>query len=154
MTNAELDAIVERLSGLPYWVVDFLPAQAPADRGQYAAVERYFLEPEHLASLRERLAHVLLRLNCYQNLWVSTDCAGEWVRNPDPHELAGLVSACVPLGDGPRQVSIMVGEGEALLTLDADDLYATLYGPSSRLLDLVQALAQTEGLCVWQPPRE
>lgn len=152
MTNAELDAQVERMLELPYWAIDFLPVQAPERAGNYAAVERYFLEPERVVPLRERLAHVLLRLNCYHDIWV---CAGTdgWAHNPDPQTLVNLLSACVPAGDGPRWVNVLVGECDALLMLDAGDLYATLYGPSGSLLDLVPALAQTEGLCVWQPPQ-
>ena len=152
MTNTELDARVERMLEQPYWVIDFLPAQAPERAGNYAGVERYFLKPELVVPLRERLAHVLLRLNCYHDIWT---CAGTdgWAHNPDPQTLVDLLSACVPVGDGPRWVNVLVGECDALLTLDAGDLYATLYGPSGSLLDLVRALAQTEGLCVWQPPQ-
>ena len=68
--------------------------------------------------------------------------------------LVDLLSACVPAEGGPRRINVLVGDGEALLTLDSDDLCATLYGPSPRMLDLVRTLAQTGGLCVWQPPQE
>ena len=154
MKSPELDARAELLLELPYWIVDFLPERAPADQGQYSAVERYFLEPAQVADLRARLAHVLLRLNCYHDLWVWSDVDPTWTRNPAPHELVDLLSACVPAEGGPRRINVLVGDGEALLTLDSDDLCATLYGPSPWLLDLVRTLAQTEGLCVWQPPQE
>ena len=40
------DMMGELLEG-PYWIVDILPEQVPADAaGQYFAVERYFLQPE------------------------------------------------------------------------------------------------------------
>ena len=37
-----------------------------------------------------------------------------------------------------------------MIASDPDDTYLTLYGPDDMLLDLVRALAASEGLFVWK----
>ena len=60
---------------LPYWVVDILPEQVPGgSRGQYFAVEQFYLQPTRMADLHRRFADMLLKLNCYDDFAVySTD---------------------------------------------------------------------------------
>ena len=44
---------VEELLQTPYWIVDILPAQVPADSaGQYFAVEKYLRQKERLAEIK------------------------------------------------------------------------------------------------------
>ena len=72
------DMMGELLEG-PYWIVDILPEQVPADAaGQYFAVERYFLRPERIIPLRRKYAELLLRLNCYVDMAVSFDSCASW----------------------------------------------------------------------------
>ena len=44
-----------------------------------------------------------------------------------------------------------VNEGDALITLDGDDAYATCYCASEALLSLIRRLASANGLFVWDP---
>ena len=54
---------------MPYWIIDILPAQVPRDAaGQYFAVERWFLQPERLAEIKEKHLRVILKLNCYRSI--------------------------------------------------------------------------------------
>ena len=58
----------------PYWIVDILPFQVPADSpGQYFAVEEYYLQKPRWQTLRRKYLEILLKLNCYFDLQVTTD---------------------------------------------------------------------------------
>ena len=77
---------IESLLEKPYWLIDVLPKQVPAgSAGQYFNVERYFLS--RLNEFSRKFARVLIRLNWYYDLTVSTD--GEsWILNGSPEDLA------------------------------------------------------------------
>ena len=60
---------IEELLQAPYWIVDILPAQVPADSpGQYFAVEKYFLQERQLAEIKQKHIQLILKLNCYRDL--------------------------------------------------------------------------------------
>ena len=74
--------IIENLLSKPYWLIDVLPKQVPAgSAGQYFKAERYFLS--WLDEISWKFARILIRLNCYYDLQMSTD--GEsWILNASP----------------------------------------------------------------------
>ena len=46
---------IDDLLQTPYWIIDILPMQVPADSpGQFFAVERYYLAEERMALRRSR----------------------------------------------------------------------------------------------------
>ena len=144
MTNSEK---LEELLGAPYWVIDVLPVQVPKDSaGRFFAVERYWLEGPQAGQLRQRFLNVLLKLNCYVGLLVVRGESDDWARNPAPNRLAAWVN------EPTVGLSMLVDGQDTLITL-GDDINMTLYNPSEELLSLVQQLAQSEGLFVWQPPQ-
>ena len=64
--------LIENLLSKPYWLIDVLPKQVPAgSAGQYFKAERYFLS--WFDEISRKFARVLIRLNCYYDLQVSTD---------------------------------------------------------------------------------
>ena len=137
---------IESLLEKPYWLIDVLPKQVPAgSAGQYFKVEQYFLSL--IDEISRRFARILIRLNCYYDLKMSTD--GEtWIRNASPGDLARRFEESV-VSHSP--LSILIGSDEALVTFSGDDHYMTLYNPDEELLDLVRQCAQAEGLFVWGP---
>ena len=138
--------IIDFLLSKPYWLIDVLPKQVPAgSAGQYFRVEEYFLS--RLDEIRRRFARVLIRLNCYYDLQVSTD--GEaWILNESPEDLVRRFEESI-VSHSP--LSILVGSDEALLTFSGDDHYMTLYNPDEELLELARQCADAEGLFVWGP---
>ena len=63
---------IEELLEQPYYVMDILPRQVPADSGgQYFKVEEYYLKD--MGRLCRQYADVLLKLNCYYDLAFSHD---------------------------------------------------------------------------------
>ena len=138
--------IIENLLSKPYWLIDVLPKQVPAgSAGQYFKAERYFLS--WLDEISRKFARILIRLNCYCDLHVSTD--GEsWILNGSPGDLARRFEESAA---SLSPLSILIGSDDVLLTFSGDDHYMTLYNPDEELLELVNQCAQAEGLFVWGP---
>ena len=144
------DLMGELLEG-QYWIVDILPEQVSADAaGQYFAVERYFLQPERIASLRRKYAEILLRLNCYYDMVVSFDSCASWEINPDPENFVERVAGL----SGNNFLRAVFEQQNAMIDYDHNETYLTLYDPGSALLEKVRALAIAEGLFIWSPPQE
>ena len=140
---------IEDLLERPYFIVDILPMQVPADGGgQYFKVEQYYLRD--IRRLCRQYADVLLKLNCYYDLAFSHD-AEHWQVNPTPEMLVRMVKAC--LSDEPTEACLYVTmkESTMLLTLQRDATHMTLYNPADGPLQLIRQLAQTVGLFVWKP---
>ena len=52
---------IEELLQTPCWVVDFLPRQVPVDSaGQYFSVEKYYLEKERMAAIKQKHIELVL----------------------------------------------------------------------------------------------
>lgn len=141
------DRITEQLLEKPYWVIDFLPKQVPQDsRGQFFAVECYYLdEPRHGRFCRQ-LADVLLKLNCYHDLTVNYGGDG-WVKNPKPETLAEWITQALHNG----HLCALIDDGGALITVSSGNTNLTLYNPSPTLLELTRQLASAASLFLWQP---
>ena len=137
---------IESLLEKPYWLIDVLPKQVPAgSAGLYFKVERYFLS--RLDEICRKFARILIRLNCYCDLQVSTD--GEaWILNESPEDLVRRFEESIAFHS---PLSILVGSDEALITFSGDDHYMTLYNPDEEILELVRQCALAEGLFVWGP---
>ena len=144
------DEMMGNLLDGPYWIVDILPEQVPANAsGQYFAVERYFLQPERITSVRRKYAELLLQLNCYYDMTVSFDSCASWKTNPDPEEFAERV---VKLS-GNDFLRAVFAEQNAMIDYDHNDTCMTVYDPNSSLLDTIEALATAKGFFVWSPPQ-
>ena len=144
------DMMGELLEG-PYWIVDILPEQVPADAaGQYFAVERYFLQRSRIVPLRRKYAEILLRLNCYYDMAASFDSCASWEMNPDPETFAARVAGL----SGNEFLRVVFAQQNAMIDYDRNDTYLTVYDPGASLLDKVRALAAAEGLFLWSPPQD
>ena len=131
----------------PCWIVDILPKQVPKDSpGQYFAVEEYYLREPRISEIRRKYAEILLKLNCYYDLRISTDYGNVWDVKPLPERLE---DAIINIGNG--SFFAVFEEERSLIVLNGDDTYMTVYDPSERMLDILKQLAAAEGLFVWQP---
>ncbi len=142
-----MDNVIEQYLEMPYWVVDSLPQRVPeGDNGQYFKLENYLI---HKMNLAQRLANILVKLNCYEDFEVTCD-NGTTTFNPSPETLTKWVGECFT---APARLLILLPKAHTLLTL-GDDTYMTVYNPDGRLLALITALARAEGLFVWQPEQD
>jgi len=126
--------MIDELLQKPYWIVDILPERVEKDsKGQYFAVEKYFLENQ-LAEIKQKHISLVLKLNCYMDVEI------EGEQNPPPAKIAEVMRS--------QFVYILVGEG--MILSEPDDTHLTVFNPDERLLGLVEKLAQAEGLFVWK----
>ena len=129
---------VEELLQSPYWIIDILPSQVPADSpGQYFAVEKYFLQGERLEEIKQKHIDLVLKLNCYRDISIDD----ETEINPSPQHIAGEMKK--------RYLYIMVDE--SMILSEPDDTHLTVFDPDPQLLELIRQIAPGEGLYVWKP---
>ena len=133
-----MERTIEELFETPCRVVDILPAQVPRhSSGQYFAVEKYFLQKDRLAQIKQKHINVLLKLNCYRQL----SFYGEEGANPPPERIAEAVQT--------RRVCIL--SGESLIVSEPDETWLTVFNADEALLRLLGILAAAEGLFLWDP---
>ena len=129
---------IDELLEMPYWIVDILPKQVPADSpGQYFAVEEYYLTEPRLSAVKQKHIDLLLKLNCYRSVVMDE----ETEPNPPPEKIAEAMRV--------RYVTFMTEE--ALIVSQPDETWLTVFHPDDALLELIRTLAKGEGLYVWQP---
>lgn len=129
---------IEELLQCPYWIVDILPSQVPADSpGQYFAVEKYFLQGERIEEIKQKHIDLILKLNCYRDISIGDEAA----INPLPTHIA----------DEMKKRYLYIMTGESMILSEPDDTHLTVFNPDSQLLELIRQLASGEGLFVWQP---
>ena len=76
---------IDELLQKPYWIIDILPEQVPADSpGQYFAVEKYFLGKEQLDRIKQKHIDLILKLNCYRSISINE----EEECDPSPERIA------------------------------------------------------------------
>jgi len=141
----------ERLLDSPYRVIDILPRQAPvAGGGCWFAVEQYLMEHPQIDGLYSRFARLMLKLSCYYGPVVYDPEGDVWIEAPEPAELVRRVAACASTGRD-RYVHVLFPAEDALLTLEGDDVYMTLYAPEGELQETAAQLAAAEGLFLRRP---
>ena len=139
---------IEEYLNKPYWVIDILPKQVPADsRGQYFRIEKYFLEHPQIDIIYRKFTNILLKLNCYEDIDVSLD-GDEWIANPAPNELEAALLKCMA---DKQMFYIILKSADVMITVSGDDNYMTVYNPTEEILELIGSLAVSEGLFMWKP---
>ena len=138
---------IEEYLNNPYWVIDILPKQVPADgKGQYFRIEKFFLEHPQIDNIYRKFTNILLKLNCYEDINVSYD-GEDWITNPAPHELEAALLKCMA---DKQMLYIILKSADVLITVSGDDTYMTVYNPTEEVLELIRSLACSEGLIVWR----
>ena len=125
---SKIDELIEK----PCYLIDIFPCTVPETPDR-----RYF--------------NLLLKLYCYYDFWVS---AGEkLVKNPEPELLAEWIWHCFE--GGWREwdyINMILPACNAMVILNGDDLYMTLYNPDKQLLNMISLLAEAEGFFVYKAP--
>lgn len=138
--------MIEALLNKPYWVIDILPEQVPDNSaGQYFAIEKYYLQQPGITDIHNRFTDILLKLNCYSDFLVCSPDQDKQICNPEPEKLASWINM------EQKDLCIVLAGEEALITLNHDDTYMTIYNPSGALINRLRNLALAHGLFLWQP---
>lgn len=129
---------IDELLQTPYWIIDILPEQVPSESaGQYFAVERYFLSEPQLAALKQKHINVVLKLNCYRDVFIDEEASA----NPSPDAIA----------EAMRKRYVIIRVDDSMIVSEPDDTHMTLFNPGEQLLELVKTISASEGLFVWKP---
>jgi hypothetical protein len=143
----ERDLTLEEYLNKPYWVIDILPKQVPADgKGQYFRFDKYFLEHPQIDNIYRKFTTILLKLNCYEDIDVSHN-GEEWITNPAPHELEAALLKCMA---DKQMIYIILRSADVLITVSSDDTYMTVYNPTEEMTELIGSLVRSEGLFMWK----
>ena len=136
--------IVGRYLELPYWIIDVFPKQVTEEHSkQYFKVEKYYLSNPHIDELCKRYVKMLIKLSCYTDMAVILP-TGEKVDDSSPETIERLIFARKPF-------FVLLRSADAMIYINGEDTYLTLYNAKAELLELVRALTASEGLFVWQP---
>ena len=137
---------IEEYLNKPYWVIDILPKQVPADgRGQFFKIEKYYLEHPQIDIIYKKFTHILLKLNCYNDIEISSD-GDKWFADPAPHELE---TALLKSMAEKQMLYIILKSTDIMITVSGDDTYMTVYNPTEESIELICSLAVSEGLFMW-----
>ena len=130
----------------PIYVIDPLPAPAPAGRGRFSPVEDYWRGTKEYRRLYRKFFRLLLKVNCYYDFKVSF--GEKWAANPSPEKLAGWVKDCTR---GQKDyLNIFLDSDQSMILLNGDALSLAVYSPGKKLRRLLEQLAQSEGLFFWR----
>lgn len=138
--NIIIDEYLEK----PYWVIDVLPKQVPANsRGQFFTIEQHFLSDKQAECRFRQFCNILTKLNCYEDIAVCDTSEG-WALNPHPAELERWLLE-------RKSLFVFIEASDAMITINGDDIYMTVYNPDEPLLTMLGVLATSEGLFLWKP---
>ena len=140
---------IDELMAKPYWIIDLLPKQVPANSaGQYFKVEQFFLKK--IETLVRKYCNIILKMNCFCDISLSHN-GDEWVTNPDPETMESRIGACLNKKPTEQTLYIRISSDSTLMVLERDCTYMTIYNPTEELLGMLRMLASSEGLFVWKP---
>ena len=137
---AKIDELIDK----PCYLIDIFPRKVPEtpDR-RYFEVEEIL--QKNRRDLDEKFCRLLLKLYCYYDFWVAAGT--EVAVNPEPERLAEWIRHCFE-GDWRERdyINIILPGCNAMVILNGDDLYMSVYHPDGRLMELISQLAGAEGL--------
>lgn len=136
----------------PYRIVDILPGRTPERfAAAYSALEKHcFRNPE--ADLPyTRFLNLIVKLGCYCEIAVCRTDDESLLCSPEPEY---LLAAFRELAENRRGGLHFIIDGRLLMTLDAGDLYMTVYGSCPRIMRRIRQLSRSEGLFVWKKHRK
>ena len=140
----EEEAIIDKYLSKPYWIIDVLPMQVPANgEGQYFRIEEYVRLSSLMETISRKFLALLVKINCYEAMDLFHAVDG-WEHNPAPERL----EQCLMAHDS---LHVLFASMDSLISISGDDSYMTLYTSDEKVVELLRPLAASVGLFVWQP---
>ena len=147
---ATLDITVERLLEDDYWIIDILPSQIPIEKqAEYRALTDEYFESGKVAQLHRRYADILTMINSRFKTAMLCMPEDEWTISPDDVAVKDAVIHHTERGC----VDLLLTEEETLISLQAEDLYITVYHPTDEIISLLRQAVSESGFYIWQTPQ-
>jgi len=135
------DERIEKLFDKKAYLIDIFPNRVPEKSGgRYFGVERYF--QQNRSCIDRSFINVILKLYCYCDI-IAVTYDGKY-ECPETEKLIDMLERCLCGETG--FVNMFLFEYDALIALNRDDLYMTVYNADSKLIQLISRLASAEGL--------
>lgn len=137
---------IDELLDKPCYVIDFLPQQvSKTANGHFFDVEYYLLNSEKRHEMKNKYVNIILKLMCYYRtsvLW------NGWNDNPKPEDIDTAVRELMENHSGT--LNILFPEENALLVFEWDCLNLSIYNPPKSMIEIMDKIALSEGLFLWQ----
>lgn len=147
---ATLDITVEQLLEDDYWIIDILPSQIPIEKqAEYRALTDEYFESGKVAQLHRRYADILTMINSRFKTAILCMPEDEWTISPHNNDVKDAVMHHTERGC----VDLLLPEEETLISLQAEDLYITVYHPTEEILSLLRQAVSESGFYIWQTPQ-
>ena len=147
---ATLDITVERLLEDDYWIIDILPSQIPIEKqAEYRALTDEYFESGKVAQLHRRYADILTMINSRFKTAILCMPEDEWTISPHNNDVKDAVMHHTERGC----VDLLLPEEETLISLQAKDLYITVYHPTDEIISLLRQAVSESGFYIWQTPQ-
>ena len=91
----------------------------------------------------KKFSSILIKLNCDYDISVC-NAFNVWSDNPLPETIEESLTS-------GKNIYVVLKSEDAMIGVNGDDHYMTLFNPNENLLELVKLLAHSEGLFVWKP---
>ena len=153
MNNEKHDALRESLLREQYSIIDILPARTPERfAAAYSALEAHCFRDPEADMPYARFLNLIVKLGCYCDIAVCRADEEKWVLSPGPEYFSDALRELAVTRRGG--LHFIIDGGKLLVTLDAGDLYMTVYGRSPLIMRRIKQLARSEGLFVWEKTSE
>ena len=147
---ATLDITVERLLEDDYWIIDILPSQIPIEKqAEYRALTDEYFESGKVAQLHRRYADILTMINSRFKTAMLCMPEDDWMISPHDNAVKDAVIHHTERGC----VDLLIPEEDTLISLQAEDLYITVYHPTKEILSLLRKAVSESGFYIWQTPQ-
>lgn len=143
---------IETLIETPAFLIDIFPETVPQrEDNRYFVIEEYF--QNHREKISQKFLNILLKLYCYYNFIISYAPA-KLLENATPDQVLTFFDNFVmEKNQITDSINIFIPECDALIVLNRDDLYITVYNPDSHLKNLLSQLAYSEGVFFYKAPK-
>ena len=147
---ATLDIKVERLLEDDYWIIDILTAQIPVEKQiEYRPLTDEYFESGKVAELHRRYADMLTMINSRFSTAMLCMPEDEWTISPADSVVTDAVTRHTERGC----VDLLLPDEDVLISLQAEDLYITVYHPTEEILSLLRQAVSKQGFYIWQTPQ-
>ena len=131
-------------------IIDILPSQIPIEKqAEYRALTDEYFESGKVAQLHRRYADILTMINSRFKTAMLCMPEDEWTISPDDVAVKDAVIHHTEQGC----VDLLLTEEETLISLQAEDLYITVYHPTEEILSLLRQAVSESGFYIWQTPQ-
>lgn len=142
------DERIEQLFDKNAYLIDIFPERVhEKSDGRYFDVERYF--QQNRSCIDRSFINVILKLYCYCDI-IAVTYDGKY-ECPETEKLIDMLERCLCGETG--FVNMFLPEYDALIALNRDDLYMTVYNADGKLVELIARLVSAEGLFFYEVPQ-